>query len=408
MTQPTTDILLLGGGIASANAADELRAQGFDGSIVLVTREMDAPYHRPPLTKGYLQGSEDRASTLIHPEGWWSEHDVDLRTRTPVMDFDVNARTAKLGREQMGFGQALLATGAGIRRLQAQGGMRDGIHYLRALGNADKLRLQLDAAERVVVVGGSYIATEVAASMALLGKRVTLVMQEAEPLERGFGAVAGRFVRRLLEAHDVEILASADVAEFAGEGEGDEPVTAVVTADGRRADADLVVVGVGANPDVLLARKAGLQLGETGGVLCDSALRTSAPGVFAAGDMCEYDSIVHGRRLRVEHEEVAAAQGRHAARALLGSEEPYTEIPYFWSDLADWATLEYVGPAPGWDEELVHGDPADGAFSIWYLHDGRLGGALAVGRSGDLDVARELLAARAGADEVRDALAALS
>ena len=408
MTQPTTDILLLGGGIASANAADELRAQGFDGSIVLVTREMDAPYHRPPLTKGYLQGSEDRASTLIHPEGWWSEHDVDLRTRTPVMDLDVNARTAKLGREQMGFGQALLATGAGIRRLQAQGGMRDGIHYLRALGNADKLRLQLDAAERVVVVGGSYIATEVAASMALLGKRVTLVMQEAEPLERGFGAVAGRFVRRLLEAHDVEILASADVAEFAGEGEGDEPVTAVVTADGRRADADLVVVGVGANPDVLLARKAGLQLGETGGVLCDSALRTSAPGVFAAGDMCEYDSIVHGRRLRVEHEEVAAAQGRHAARALLGSEEPYTEIPYFWSDLADWATLEYVGPAPGWDEELVHGDPADGAFSIWYLHDGRLGGALAVGRSGDLDVARELLAARAGADEVRDALAALS
>jgi 3-phenylpropionate/trans-cinnamate dioxygenase ferredoxin reductase subunit len=407
MTDPTTDILLLGGGIASANAAAELRGQGFDGSIVLVTREMDAPYHRPPLTKGYLQGREDRASTLIHPEGWYAEHDIDLRTRTPVMDMDSSAKTAKLGREQLSFGQALVATGAGIRRLQAEGGMRDGIHYLRALGNADKLRGQLEGAERVVVVGGSYIATEVAASMSLLGKRVTLVMQEAEPLERGFGPVAGRFVRGLLEAHDIEIIPSADVAEFAGEGEGDEPVTAVVCADGRRADADLVVVGVGANPDVLVAKKAGLELGESGGVLCDSALRTSAPGIFAAGDMCEYDSVVHGRRLRIEHEEVAAAQGRHAARAMLGSEEPYTEIPYFWSDLADWATLEYVGPAPGWHDELVHGDPAEGAFSVWYLHDGRLGGALAVGRSGDLDVARELLARQAGEDEVRDALAKL-
>jgi 3-phenylpropionate/trans-cinnamate dioxygenase ferredoxin reductase subunit len=403
----TTDILLIGGGIASANAAAELREQGFDGSIVLVTREQDPPYHRPPLTKGYLQGREDRPSTLVHPEAWYAEHDVELRTRTPVMDLDTTARTAKLGRAQLGFGQALVATGAGIRRLQAEGGMRDGIHYLRALGNADKLRGEAAEAERVVVVGGSYIATEVASSMVLLGKRVTLVMQEALPLERGFGAVAGRYVHDLLGAHGIELLTSTDVVEFAGEGEDDAPVTAVVCANGDRIDADLVVVGCGATPDVMLARKAGLQLGETGGVACDSALRTSAGGIFAAGDMCEYDSVVHGRRLRIEHEEVAAAQGRHAARALLGSEEPYAEVPYFWSDLADWTTLEYVGPAPGWDEELVHGDPAEGAFSVWYLHDGRLGGALAVGRPGDLDVARELLSRQAGAGAVRDALAQL-
>ena len=409
MSDDSTDILLLGGGIASANAAAELREQGFDGSIVIATREMDAPYHRPPLTKGYLQGREDRASTLIHPEGWYAEHDVELRTRTPVMDLDATAKTAKLGREQLGFGQALLATGAGIRRLQVDGGMRDGIHYLRALGNADKLRGELEAAERVVVVGGSYIATEVAASMTLLGKHVTLVMQEALPLERGFGPVAGAFVRDLLEGHGIEILASADVAAFEGPGEADDdaPVTAVVTADGRRAEAGLVVVGVGASPDVLLARKAGLTLGESGGVLCDSALRSSAPAIFAAGDMCEYDSVVHGRCLRIEHEEVAAAQGRHAARAMLGAEEPYAEVPYFWSDLADWTTLEYVGPAAGWDEELVHGDPAAGEFSVWYLGDGRLGGALAVGRSGDLDVARELLTQQADGDAVRAAIAGL-
>ena len=401
VSDPTTDILLIGGGIASANAAAELREQGFEGSIVLVTREMDAPYHRPPLTKGYLQGREDRPSTLIHPEGWYAEHDVDVRTRTPVMDMDTAARTAKLGREQLGFTQALIATGGGIRRLQVDGGMRDGIHYIRALGNADKLRNELADAERVVIVGGSYIATEVAASMVLLGKQVTLVMQEACPLERHFGPVAGRFAHDLLTSHGVEILAEADVVQFDGEGDDDARVTAVVTADGRRAEADLVVVGVGANPDVMLARKAKLELGESGGVMCDRTLRTSAEGIFAAGDMCEYDSVVHGRRLRIEHEEVAAAQGRHAARAMLGSDEPYTEIPYFWSDLADWATFEYVGAAATWDEEIVRGDPAEAKFAIFYASEGSIVAALAVGRSDDLDVARRLIASGGSVDALR-------
>jgi 3-phenylpropionate/trans-cinnamate dioxygenase ferredoxin reductase subunit len=400
VSDPRTDILLIGGGIASANAAAELREQGFGGSILLVTREMDAPYHRPPLTKGYLQGREDRPSTLIQPADWYDEHDVEVRTRTPVMDLDTSARTAKLGREQLGFGQALVATGAGIRRLQVEGGMRDGIHYIRALGNADKLRNELDGADRIVVVGGSYIATEVAASMVLLGKQVTLVMQEALPLERHFGPVAGAFARDLLSSHGIDIVASADVVEFAGQGADDARVEAVVCADGRRAEADLVVVGVGANPDVMLARKAELELGESGGVACDRTLRTSAEGIFAAGDMCEFDSVVHGRRLRIEHEEVAAAQGRHAARAMLGSDEPYAVIPYFWSDLADWATFEYVGAAAGWDEEIVRGDPDDGAFSVFYAQEGRVVAGLAVGRSDDLDVARDLIASGGSVDEL--------
>jgi 3-phenylpropionate/trans-cinnamate dioxygenase ferredoxin reductase subunit len=401
MSDPAVDILLIGGGIACASAAAELREQGFAGSVLIVTREMDAPYHRPPLTKGYLQGREDRPATLIHPPQWYAEHDVEVRTRTPVMDLDTQARTAKLGREQLGFGQALLATGGGIRRLQADGGMRDGIHYIRALGNADKLRKELAGAARVVVVGGSYIGTEVAASMVLLGKRVTLVMQEAHPLERHFGPVAGRFAHDLLTSHGIEILAEADVVRFDADGEDDDArVTAVVTADGRRAEADLVVVGVGANPDVMLARKAKLELGESGGVLCDRTLRTSAEGIFAAGDMCEYDSVVHGRRLRIEHEEVAAAQGRHAARAMLGSDAPYTEIPYFWSDLADWTTFEYVGAAAQWDEEIVRGDPAQGSFSVFYALAGRVVAALTVGRSEDLDAARGLIAAAGGVDDL--------
>lgn len=391
MSDRTIDILLIGGGIASASAAAELRERGFEGTITLATRELDPPYHRPPITKGYLQGSEDRASTLIHPEEWYDEHDVELLTRTSVMALDTEARTAKLGKEEVSFGQALIATGAMIRRLQVDGAQRDGIHYLRALGNADSLRKEVEQAERVAVVGGSYIATEVAASLTLLGKQCTIVCQEQLPLERHFGPVAAQFVADLLTAHGIEIVAEANVVEFAGKGEDDAPVTAVVCEDGRRIDADLVVVGVGATPDVMLARKIGLELGDSGGVACDRRLQTSVEGIFAAGDICEYDSAIHGRRLRIEHEEVAAAQGRAAARAMLGAEEPFAEVPYFWTDLADWATLEYVGPAQSWDEELVRGDPAGGSFTIWYLDGGLLVAALTAGRSDDLDIARSLL-----------------
>jgi 3-phenylpropionate/trans-cinnamate dioxygenase ferredoxin reductase subunit len=399
----TIDVLLIGGGIASASAAAELRDREFEGSIVLATRELDPPYHRPPITKGFLQGREQRSSTLIHPERWYDEHAVELLTRTPVMDLEPTQRTAKLGREVVRFDQALVATGAMVRRLRTDGAQREGIHYLRALGNADALRDDAAGAERVVVVGGSYIATEVAASMALLGKRCTIVMQEALPLERGFGAVAGAFVRDLLESHGIEIVAGTDVVEFAGEGE-EGPVRAVVCADGRRVEGELVVVGVGATPDVMLGRKGGLKLGASGGVACDARLATSAAGIFAAGDMCEYDSVIHGRRLRIEHEQVAAAQGRAAARAMLGSDEPYADVPYFWSDLADWATLEYVGPAASWDAELVRGDPASGTFSVWYVHERRLAAALAVGRPDDLDIARGLMAAGTDIEPLRELL----
>ena len=403
----TIDVLLIGGGIASASAAAELREQGFEGSIVLVTREQDPPYHRPPITKGYLQGGEARDATFVHPQEWYAEHDVELLTRTPVMSLDCEERTAKVGREVIHFGQALIATGAMVRRLRVDGATRDNIHYLRALGNADTLRAAVANAERIVVVGGSYIASEVAASLTLLDRTCTIVMQETLPLERHFGPVAGQFVHRLLTDHGIEVVGDADVVGFDGEGDDEGPVGAVVCADGRRIEGDLVVVGAGALPDVMLARKAGLVIGDGGGVSCDQRLQTSADGVFAAGDICEYDSVLHVRRLRIEHEQVAGAQGRHAARAMLGSEEPFAEVPYFWSDLADWTTLEYVGPAPAWDEEIVHGDPAGGAFSVFYLHDDRLVAALAVGRTDDVERASALIVAGADAERVRGMLAGL-
>lgn len=383
------DVLLVGGGVATARAAATLRDEGFDGSVLVASREGEAPYRRPPTSKGYLQGRESREDALVLPATWWADAGVELRTRTSVLALDPAERTATLAtKEVVRFEQALVATGAMVRRLSCDGSGLEGIHYLRTPGNADTLRADLAGAESVLCVGGSYISSEVAASLTAIGHRVTMVMLEAEPLSRQFGETVGRFFRGVLEEHGIELVSSDEVASFVAAG---ERAAGIVTVQGRELAADVIVCGVGATPDVMLARKAGLELGPLGGVVCDSRLRTSAPGVFAAGDICEYDSVVHGRRMRIEHEDVAEQQGAAAARNLLGADAPYDVVPYFFSDLSDWASLEYVGPALAWDDEVVHGSIEDGAFCVWYLEGGSVRGMLSVGGHGDLERARDLI-----------------
>ena len=378
----SVDVLIVGAGAAGAACAEALGAGGFDGSVLLAGRDVDPPYERPFCSKEYLRGDVGREQTYLGlPDG------LDLRIRTSVMKLDPAARVAKLPGDEVSFRHAVLATGANVRRLRVEGAELEGIHYLRALGNADAIRADAAEAERVVLVGGSYIACEVAASLTAQGKRCTLVMQEELPLSLGFGRTAGEFFAGVLRSHGVEWVGGDALGRF----EGDGRVQRVVTESGRSVDADLVVMGTGAVPDVMLARSAGLDLGETGGIACSSRLETSASDVWAAGDACEYDSVVHGRRLRVEHWEVARAQGAAVAAAIMGSQEPFAEIPYFWSDLADWCSLEYVGPANEWDEEVVRGSVDDGEFTIFYLRGGRMAAALTVGRADDLDRARELM-----------------
>ena len=387
--------LLIGGGIASATAAATLRSEGATGSVLLVGRELDAPYHRPPATKGYLRGTTTKADALIHPAAWWADNDVELLTRTSVTALDPAARTATLStKETVRYDTALLATGAMVRRLSLPGTELDGLHYVRALMNADLVRRDLDAAaaQHVVLVGGSYLGCEIAASLTVLGHRCIILMMEEQPMERGFGTAVGRRVRAVLEARGVTVRGGVDVVGFAGR----ERIERVLLAGGEELAADAVVAGIGAVPDVMTARKAGLEIGALGGVACDSALRTSADGVWAAGDICEYDSVLHGRTVRIEHEAVAAAQGAHAARGMLGADAAFAEVPYFWTDLADWATIEHVGVAQDWAREEVDGDPAGAAFGVRYLDaDGRLVAALSLGGGGDLEGARAELAARA-------------
>ncbi len=401
MADRHVDHLIVGGGLAAASCARWLREEGAEGSILLVGREFDPPYNRPPLTKEYLRGEESREDVLYRPDEWWGEQRIELLTRTSVMKLDTAERVATLStKEAVGFDTALIATGANVRRLRAGGSELDGIHYIRALANSDSLREDAAQAERVVLIGGSYIACEVAASLtASAGVKCSLVMQEEEPLERHFGREVGRFFRSVLEEHGVEIHGGDELARF--EGEGDR-VGRVVTAAGLELECDCAVIGAGVMPDVMLARSAGLDLGETGGLRCSSGLETSVPGVFAAGDNCEYESPVHGRRLRVEHWDVAANQGKTVALNMLGRGVEHTVVPYFFSDLADWASLEYVGPGAG--DPVVRGSIDGGDFTVFYLDGDRVTAGLAVGgRSDDLEHARRFLTHRSAPP--RDALA---
>jgi 3-phenylpropionate/trans-cinnamate dioxygenase ferredoxin reductase subunit len=396
MADRNVDILIVGGGLAGASCAEGLREGGFDGSVLLVGREPHPPYQRPPITKDMLRGESEPDDAHLFADDWYSENDIELLTRTSVMKLDPGAKSATLSHKQtVEFDRALLATGANINRLRVEGGDHDGIHYLRTLGTGESLRSDIADASKVVLIGGSYIACEAAASLTVLGKQCTLVMLEDGPLSTGFGKPASDFFAGLLGSHGIEFVTGDGVARF----DGEQRVERVVTESGRELDADLVVIGAGAHPDIMLARAAGLELGESGGVKCSSSLETSAPGIWCAGDLCEYDSVVHERRLRVEHFEVAAAQGKYAAAAMTGTASgPYDEVPYFWSDLADWTSLEYVGPAEKWDQEVVLGSFDDGEFTVFYLDGKRVAGALTVGRSDDLEHAKRLMTEHADVD----------
>src|SRR4051794_4975577 len=374
MADREVDFLLIGGGMASAHCAAELRRRGAEGSILLVGREPEPPYERPPISKEYLRGDAGRPDAYVNEPSWYEANGVELLTGRNVLSLDPASRTAKIqGGEEVGFGKALLGTGAMVNILRVEGAENEGIHYLRAFGNSDAIRADAEAAEHVVLIGGSYIGCEVAASLTAQGRKCTIVAMEEVALSRTFGEDAGRWFQGRLEEHGVEFHGGEILSAF----EGDGRVRAVVTESGLTVECDTVVVGAGVRPDAMLAQRAGIEV-DRGGIVCDSKLRTSVAGIYAAGDCCSYESVVHGRRIHVEHWDVAMQQGQHAAANMLGADADYEVVPYFFSDLADWASLEYVGPAYEWEREIWRGDPDQGEFSVWYVQDGRVAGCLSV------------------------------
>jgi 3-phenylpropionate/trans-cinnamate dioxygenase ferredoxin reductase subunit len=402
MAERHIEFALLGGGLAAGNCARWLREEGADGSILLVGRERDLPYNRPDCSKEYLRGEKSREDVLFRPAEWYEEQRIEALTGVSALKLSLSDRQVQLSnRDVVTFDKALIATGANVRRLNVPGCDLTGIHYLRTLGNSDAIREDASG-KRVVLIGGSYIASEVAASLTERGSSCELVMIEPVLLSRGFGEQAGRFFQARLEEHGIQVHGGDQLERFAG---SDGRLTKVITKNGLELDADAVVVGAGVTPDVTLARGAGLELGESGGVMADSKLQTPVEGVYVAGDIAEYDSVIHGRRLRIEHWDVAFNQGKTAALNMLGRDQPHDVVPYFYSDISDWASLEYVGPASHWDEEVVRGSIDEGEFAIFYLDHGRVAAALSVGRSDDLEHARRLITSHANVGASVDVLA---
>jgi len=387
MAARSADFLLIGGGLASGHCAAELRKRGADGTILLVGREPEPPYERPPLSKEYLRGEASREDAYVNPASWYEENEVELLSGVNVMSLDADDRAVTLqGGERVGFEKALLGTGAVVNILRVEGAENEGIHYLRAFGNSDAIRADAEAAEHVVLIGGSYIGTEVAASLTAKGVKCTILMMEDVTLSRTFGEDAGRWFQETIEGHGITVHGGEELEAF----EGDGRVRSVVTKSGLAIECDTVIVGAGVRPDTMLAERAGLAV--ENGITCDSKLQTTLRGVYAAGDCCSYGSVVHDRRLRVEHWDVAMQQGMHVAKNMLGEGADYDVVPYFFSDLADWASLEYIGPAQEWEREVWRGDRDAGKFSVWYLKDGKVAGALSVDRPEDLAEARRMLA----------------
>ena len=315
------------------------------------------------------------------------------------MKLDTEARTAKLPGEELSFGQAVLATGANVRRLRVDGADLEGIHYLRALGNADAIRADAAEASNVVLVGGSYIACEVAASLTSQGKKCTLVMQEDGPLSLGFGRTASEFFAGVLRSHGVDWVAGDALGRFEGDGRVQRVVTESGRVAGRRPGGDGHRRRAGRD-----ARPVGRALArrDRRDRLLVDCWRPRRPASGRRATRASTTRWCTAAGCGSSTGRSRAPRALPSRRAIMGSREPFAEIPYFWSDLADWCTLEYVGPAASWDSEVVRGSVEDGEFTIFYLDGGRVAAALTVGRSDDLDRARELMASGevVGADEL--------
>jgi 3-phenylpropionate/trans-cinnamate dioxygenase ferredoxin reductase subunit len=358
--------VIVGASLAGAKAAEELRNQGFDGRVVLVGAEAERPYERPPLTKDYLRGESDREKVYVHPRDFYAENEIDLKAATAVTAIDpAGSRLTLDGDRELEFDRLLLTTGAEPRRLSIEGADLDGVYYLRTLDDCDTLRQRIDGGGRVVVVGAGWIGSEFAASARQRGLEVTIVDPLALPNERIFGSEVGAFYRDVHAQHGVDLVLGDGVEAFAGDG----AVATVRTSGGREIGCDFVVVGIGVAPRVELAREGGLDVDN--GILVDEKLQTSAPNVFAAGDVASALHPFYGERLRLEHWSNALNQGPAAAQAMLGTSTSYDRIPYFFSDQYD-VGMEYSGYAPTWDEVVFRGDRDSGEFIAFWVKDQRV------------------------------------
>ncbi|MFD5323140.1 NAD(P)/FAD-dependent oxidoreductase [Streptomyces sp. NPDC127092] len=404
MVDADQTFVIVGGGLAGAKAAETLRAEGFNGRVILIGDERDHPYERPPLSKGYLLDKDTRDSVLVHEPAWYARHDVELHLGQTVTAIDRDARTVRLGDGTViRYDKLLLATGAEPRRLDVPGTTLAGVHHLRRLAHSERLRDELRALGRdnghLVIAGAGWIGLEVAAAARTYGAEVTVIETDPTPLHRVLGPELGQLFADLHTEHGVRFHFGARLTEITGQ---DGMVLAVRTDDGEEHPAHAVLIAIGAAPRTALAENAGLALvdrADGGGVAVDESLCSSDPDIFAAGDVAAHHHPFLQRRIRVEHWANALNGGPAAARAMLGQDVSYDRVPYFFTDQYDLG-MEYSGWAPpgSYDQVVVRGDAGKREFIAFWLKEGRVIAGMNVNVWDVTDPIQKLIRSRAQVD----------
>ncbi|MCX3058655.1 NAD(P)/FAD-dependent oxidoreductase [Streptomyces beihaiensis] len=410
MVDADLTFVIVGGGLAGAKAAETLRAEGFTGRVILLGDERDHPYERPPLSKGYLQGKEDRDSVFVHEPTWYANHDIELHLGQPATAVDRAAKTVQLGDGTViRYDKLLLATGAEPRRLDIPGTQLAGVHHLRRLAHAERLKHVLASLGRdnghLVIAGAGWIGLEVAAAAREYGAEVTVVEPQPTPLHAVLGPEIGQIFTELHSDHGVRFHFGVKLTAISGQ---DGMVLAAHTDDGEEHPAHDVLAAIGAAPRTALAEAAGLDLVDRahgGGIAVDTSLRTSDPDIFAAGDVAALRHPLFADRLRVEHWANALNGGPAAARAMLGKDVTYDRVPYFFSDQYDLG-LEYSGWAPpgSYDQVVIRGDAGKREFIAFWLKDGQVLAGMNVNVWDVTEPVQQLIrsGARPGTDRLAD------
>jgi 3-phenylpropionate/trans-cinnamate dioxygenase ferredoxin reductase subunit len=361
--------VIVGAGLAGAKAAETLRAEGYDGPLILAGEETERPYERPPLSKDYLLGKAEREIIYVHPQAWYAEHGVDLRLGAQVTGVDPAGHQLRLaGGDRVGYAKLLLATGSAPRRLPVPGADSGGVFYLRRVGDSEQIKAAFAAASRVAVIGAGWIGLETAAAARAAGAEVTVLEAAQLPLLRVLGQEAAQVFAGLHREHGVDLRLGVQVAEITTAG---GQAGGVRLSDGTRVGADAIIVGVGITPNTQLAEDAGLQT--SNGIVVDERLRTSHPDIYAAGDVASAYHPLLRSHIRVEHWANALHQPQAAARAMLGQDVAYDQVPYFYTDQYDLG-MEYAGYVePGrYDQVVFRGDADKREFIAFWLGSGRV------------------------------------